>query len=826
MLNTALHHLEARLQQGRPLRVGLIGVGSFGRMVLSQLGRIRGIQIVAVADADRLAVREAVEQAEIRHPGLITDEVDILFAAGPDVVIEATGTPVSGVAHAVAAIEQGCHVIMANSAADALAGPELARRARAAGLVYSLAQGDRPALICDLVSWARASGFEVMAAGRGAPHRRGYHSRTPDTVWDLFDYTEDEIRDRRYSARNFTSLIDGTQSAMEMASVANACGLIPQTRGLLYPPCGTDDLAEMLVPQSLGGVLDRVGTVEVVSSVHRDGAPVAKDLRYSVYVTLSAPNAYVARMFRDFGLAVDSSGQFASIHRPVQLLGLETPVSVLAAGILGEDTGSPTDFVAEVATVAKRDLSAGQTLDGIGGYSVYGRLMPAHEALTKRALPIGLAEGRKLVRAMPAGSLITCDDVAGEAFPSEAVALRPGMVLRPRERERIIVTDHTRAATTRAGSVVDPDEITRVDSVSNAGVNGSIADTGIIPRTRRAGAVSRPGVPVDPEESEDASPPSSDHAAAAEADDRSEGDAFTPREGDTAEIPVISGPAGPADPSHPDPFSGHFRDSPDDPAAASFATDVPADDGATAVPVTSHPSASVFDGWFRTAGPADVDVTDAGALPNANDIPVPGPDEAGDEDDESTSTDTPGADERTDSSVIVMGADKELARALRALSAPESDDNAIEALLSGISDDDPGAKPNGTRSSGAVRHAVAGDGDTRNGSPEAAPADPVTENDDPDPASPAGAQPTVGQLLKRSNGGRGVFAAIPDRAGLSVPDVAGTPSVVVSDNGRDAASAPSTADGSAAGDDRRDPLHAAGDDGRTADDGDRVQSLP
>lgn len=460
MLNTALQRLDARRRDGRPLRVGIIGLGSFGRMVLTQLDQISGIQIVAIADADPLAVVEAVDEADVRRPGLITDEVDVLIGARPDVVVEATGVPVSGIAHAAAAIDAGCHVVMANSAADALAGPELARRARAAGVVYSLARGDRPGLICDLVTWARASGFEVMSAGRGAVHRRGYQSRTPDTVWELFDYTEDEIRERGYNPRNFTSLVDGTQSAIEMASVANACGLVPQTRGLLYPPCGADRLAEVLVPQSVGGVLERPGTVEVVSALQRDGAVVENDLRYEVYVTLSAPNGYVARMFRNYGLATDTSGRFASVHRPVQMLGLETPVSVISAGVLGQDTGAPISLVAEVAAIAKRDLAAGEKLDGIGGYTVYGRLMPANEAAVKRVLPIGLAHGRRLLRPMPAGSLISYDDVDGGAFPSEVVALRPRMLLAPREDEHLVRNERiTWSAAARAGALVDPGEI-------------------------------------------------------------------------------------------------------------------------------------------------------------------------------------------------------------------------------------------------------------------------------------------------------------------------------------------------------------------------------
>jgi len=411
----------------------VIGVGSFGSMVLAQLDRLPGVEICAIADADRIKARAAVDLAKIRHPGLVTDEVDVLLGARPDVVVEATGAPVHGVAHAVAAIDQGCHVVMANSAAAALAGPELVRRARAAGVVFTLAQGDRPALICDLVDWARAAGFEVMAAGRGSMYRRGYQQRNPDTVWELFDYTEEEIHTRGYNARNFTSLVDGTQAAMEMAEVANATGLVPAEAGLLHPPCGAGQLAEMLVPRAAGGMLERTGTVEVVSSLTRAGEPVEDDLRFGVYVTVAASNSFVAKCFRSYGLATDPSGRFASIIRPVQLLGLETPISVVLAGLLGESTGEPSRFIAEVATVAKRDLRAGERLDGIGGFTVYGRLMPAQTSIIKRVLPIGLAHGRELIVDVPAGALVTVDDVGGAPFPSEVVSMRPEMV-QPSER--------------------------------------------------------------------------------------------------------------------------------------------------------------------------------------------------------------------------------------------------------------------------------------------------------------------------------------------------------------------------------------------------------
>jgi len=469
-MNTALRELDARHRDGRPLRVGIIGLGSFGRMALTQLGRIPGVRVVAIADGDRRTATEAVRCAQVENPGLITDEVDILLETEPDVVVEATGRPIAGVAHAVAAIEHGCHVVMANSAADALAGPELARRARAAGRVYTLARGDRPALICDLVTWARVNGFDVVAAGRESLHRSGHHQRNPDTVWELFDHSQEQIRGRGYTVRAVTSLVDGTQVAMELASVANACGLVPQARGLVHPPCGADRLAELLVPRSDGGILEHSGTVEAVSALRRDGHPDTNDLRLGVFVTIAASNDYVARTFRDHGLATDRSGRFAAVRRRVNLLGLEAPASVIAAGLLDEDTGSPERFVAEVAAVAKQDLAAGQMLDGIGGFTAYGRLMPAGQASERSALPIGLAEGCRLLHPVRAGTTITCHDVDAGTLPSAAVTLRQDRTGASQERERIAIGDLEMQSVHTGGGAPDSAGIEREPEVDTDSV--------------------------------------------------------------------------------------------------------------------------------------------------------------------------------------------------------------------------------------------------------------------------------------------------------------------------------------------------------------------
>ena len=427
--------LAARAETGRPLRVGLIGAGKFGTMFLAQARRVPGLHLLGVADLSVQRARESLGRAgwpeeQVAAPSFaealrtgatcLTDDAgELLAAEGLEVVVEATGVPSAGIRHALAAFAHGRHVVMVNVEADVLAGPLLAERAVAAGVVYSLAYGDQPALICELVEWARACGFEVMCAGKGTKYLPAYHASTPDTVWDHYGFTAEMVAGGEYNPRMFNSFLDGTKSAIEMAAVANATGLVPQEEGLRFPPCGTDDLPRVLCPVQDGGQLTRKGTVEVVSSLERDGSPVERDLRWGVYVTIAAPDDYVRRCFAEYGLVTDPSGRYAAMYRPYHLIGLELPISILRAGLRGEPTGTPTGFVADVVAVAKRDLAAGELLDGEGGYRVYGTLMPAGRALATGGLPIGLAHNVRLTRPVPASHPVRWSDVAAdEADPT------------------------------------------------------------------------------------------------------------------------------------------------------------------------------------------------------------------------------------------------------------------------------------------------------------------------------------------------------------------------------------------------------------------------
>jgi predicted homoserine dehydrogenase-like protein len=300
---------------------------------------------------------------------------------------------------------------MVNVEADALLGPVLAKKAQQAGLVYSMAYGDQPALIAEQVDWAQAVGLEVVCAGKGTRYQPEYHYSTPQTVWGHYGFSEERVASGDYNAKMFNSFLDGTKSAIEMCAVSNGCGLVPQRGGLKFPPVGVNDLPEVLKPCESGGILENTGTVEVVASENRDRSPVDRDLRWGVYVVFRAPTEYVRRCFSEYGLNTDSSGEFAALYRPYHLIGLELGISVASAALRGEPTGSSRSFVADVVAAAKKDLKPGDILDGEGGYSVYGRLVRARDSLEHGYLPMGLASHLNLVRPVAKDGIVAYADV-------------------------------------------------------------------------------------------------------------------------------------------------------------------------------------------------------------------------------------------------------------------------------------------------------------------------------------------------------------------------------------------------------------------------------
>lgn len=419
--------LQQRDADANPVRVGLIGAGKFGSMYLAQAQRTPGIHILGIADLQVARAQAALKQVgwpaekyaaksfdeAIRSGGtyLLEDAVELIKRSELDVVIDATGSPSAGAMHVLAACDAGCDIVMVNVETDALLGPLLAEKAASAGIVYSLAYGDQPALICEMVDWARTAGLNVVCAGKGTKYHASYHASTPDTVWEHYGLSAEQAALGGMNAQMFNSFLDGTKSGIEMAAVSNATGLAVPSDGLMFPPCAKTALHDLLKPTTDGGLLEINGMVEVISSLDGDGQDLADDLRWGVYAVFDAPNDYVARCFSEYGLQTDNTGRYASMYKPYHLIGLELGISVASVALRKEPTGQPVSWQADVVATAKRDLKVGEVLDGEGGYTVWGKLMAAEKSCQDKALPLGLANQCRLIRDISCGQTVTYQDV-------------------------------------------------------------------------------------------------------------------------------------------------------------------------------------------------------------------------------------------------------------------------------------------------------------------------------------------------------------------------------------------------------------------------------
>ena len=438
-----LHRLlRQRQEAGAPLRVGVIGAGKFGTMYLSQARKTPGIHLVGVADLSVPRAREALartgwpaeryaakslDDAAKSGATFVGDDVDALIKhPAVDIVVEVTGNPPAAVSHALKAFQAKKHLINVTVEADAFCGPLLARKAAEAGVVYSLAYGDQPALICDLVDWARAAGFEVVAAGRGHKWLPHFAQSTPETVWTHYGLSEEQARQGGLNPQMFNSFLDGSKPAIESTAVCNATGLLPPPNGLEYPPCSLDDLPFVCRPRSEGGQLHFKGQVEVLSSLERDGRPIPHHIRWGVFVVFEGDTEYVRRCFTEYGMVTDPESRYGALYKRWHLIGLELGISVASVGLRREPTGCPDGFRADAVAAAKRDLKPGEILDGEGGYTVVGKLMPAKDSLAIGAFPLGLAHKVKMVKPVKRGAALRWDDVEVDGT-LEAVRLRREM---------------------------------------------------------------------------------------------------------------------------------------------------------------------------------------------------------------------------------------------------------------------------------------------------------------------------------------------------------------------------------------------------------------
>jgi len=434
--------LQKREAAGKPLRVGLIGAGKFAAMYLAQVPKTPGIHLAGIADLSPPNARTNLErvgwapetfsaptlEAAMRDRRTHVGENWEALVAHPaiDIVVECTGNPIAAVEHCLAAFAHRKHVVNVTVEADCMCGPLLARRAEEAGVVYSLAYGDQPALICDLVDWARAAGFSVVAAGRGHKWLPHFAQSTPETVWGYYGLTAEQARIGGLNAKMFNSFLDGSKPAIETSAVCNATGLVAPPGGLTYPPASVDDIPYVCRPVGEGGVLHRKGEVVVISSLEKDGRVIPYDIRFGVFVVFEGETEYVRNCFKEYMVRTDPSGRYACLYKRWHLIGLEVGISVASVGLRREPTGCATGFRADAVATAKRDLEAGEMLDGEGGYTVHGRLMPAADSLAMGALPLGLAHNVKLLRPIAVGEQVRWSDVVIDANV-EAVKFRREM---------------------------------------------------------------------------------------------------------------------------------------------------------------------------------------------------------------------------------------------------------------------------------------------------------------------------------------------------------------------------------------------------------------
>ena len=419
--------LKARIKDQKPVRVGLIGAGKFGSMILSQARHIEGISITAVADLDIQKTKNSfrrvgwdisncfansADEAVITGKTWLTENTSDIFKI-PEIecIVEATGDPLFGIRHALKAIENNKHVVMVNVEADVLCGPYLNQRAVENNVVFSMAYGDQPAAICELVDWVRINGLDLVAAGKGMNFQPHFRYSTPDTVWKYFGWTDEEVAAGDFNPKMYNSFTDGTKAAIEMAAVANATGLDCPDDGLAFYPTGLHDLTNVFKPIANGGRLPKKGLLDIAASREPDGREVYNNICYGMFVTFKAPNEYSRDCFRQYGLLTDSSGWYASMWRPFHMIGLETNTSIMSAVLRNEPTGASCLWKADAVATAKRDLAAGEMLDGEGGFCVWAKAIPARLSDKIGALPIGLAQNVKLKNSVRKDEIIKISDV-------------------------------------------------------------------------------------------------------------------------------------------------------------------------------------------------------------------------------------------------------------------------------------------------------------------------------------------------------------------------------------------------------------------------------
>lgn len=388
--------LLVREKENAPIRVGIIGAGQMGFGLIAQISRIPGMSVAGVCDVNFEAAERAVNyyksQCKKKENPIVTDDYRALIQSPTvEVIVDATGVPEVGANISLEALRSKKHIVLLNVEVDITIGSLMYQMFNNAGLVYSGSAGDEPAATVELFEFAKTMGLEVLVAGKG--------KNNPFNPLSNPDVCAQEAKQKNMSAHMLAAFQDGTKTMAEMNLLSNAIGLVPDKVGMHGVSAGLHDVADKLNLKENGGVLDNFGVVEYVNGlapgvfviVKSELEPVDEELRYLKVGT----------------------GPHYTFYRPYHLASLETPITI-AKAVLEHDSsihplGAP---ISETVAVAKRDIKAGERLDGIGGYCVRGVLETHKDMQQNSHIPIGLISGKVVAKKdIKVGEFLNTDNV-------------------------------------------------------------------------------------------------------------------------------------------------------------------------------------------------------------------------------------------------------------------------------------------------------------------------------------------------------------------------------------------------------------------------------
>lgn len=407
-------NLQRLEEKGNPIRVGLVGCGQMGSGLVHVTKQISGMDTVALCDIDANRPLETLKSLDIPESkirvtnrlgeaedalgsgkSVITEDSSLLAKLPSlDAVVEATGLTEVGSKVAWNCIMHSKHVIMLNVETDVTVGPLLHRLAQRAGCVYTAASGDEPGVCKMLYNFAGTTGFEVVCLGKGKNNAID-HEATPESC-------RDEAESRGMNPKMLAAFKDGSKTMVELAAMSNATGLLPDVPGMHGPDIDLPDLNKVFIPNEDGGILSGSGRVDYTTGRLAPG----------VFAIVTTPDP---RTRADMEYVSMGEGPYYTLYRPYHLTSIETPVSIAEAVIYGESTIVSRELVSEVAAIAKRDLKPHETVGEIGEPDFLGRTYTYEEARAKKAIPLGIVPGGKVIKHVPKGELLTEENFAPDS---------------------------------------------------------------------------------------------------------------------------------------------------------------------------------------------------------------------------------------------------------------------------------------------------------------------------------------------------------------------------------------------------------------------------